>query len=57
MKIKLEMINEYSNDKCREKNCYPCSQKLFYPKYLSRLMQFINIFSYTNRSGLYSNPS
>ena len=55
MKLKTEMINEYPNNECREKNCYPCNQKLFYPKYLSKSMQFINIFSYAKRSLFHSN--
>lgn len=47
-KIKLELINSYNDEDCNLNDCYPCNKRLFYPKYLSKWIQLISIYSYTN---------
>ena len=49
MKIKQEILSKYSDAKCNLKKCYPCNQKLFYPKHLSIIMSFINIYAYIDQ--------
>ena len=44
--IKSEMINNYSSASCDNHDCYACNQKLFFPKYLPKFLNFINIYSY-----------
>ena len=48
-KLKKYMIANYSDLACDIENCYPCMRILFYPNYLSILMQHINIFAYLYR--------
>ena len=49
IKLKKYFISNYSDLACDIENCYPCMRILFYPSYLSRIMQHINIFAYLYR--------
>ena len=47
IKLKKYILAKYSDSDCDILDCYPCMRRLFYPNFLSRFMQLINIFSYT----------
>ena len=44
--VKSLIISQYSDLDCVLPNCYPCNQRLFFPSYLPRFVQFIHVFSY-----------
>ena len=44
--VKRSYLDQYYSEDCHKKNCYACNQKLFYPKYLSQIFQFIWVFAY-----------
>ena len=48
-KLKKYILANYSDLACDNNDCFACMRILFYPNYLSIIMQHINIFAYIYR--------
>ena len=46
IKLKKLLLSKYEDSSCRLVDCFACNQRLFYPRYLSVIMQHINIYAY-----------
>ena len=49
LKLKKKLIDQYQSTTCQIVNCYPCSQRLFFGRYLPIFIQYLSVFSYYNQ--------